>query len=361
METEQQILWATAVIGFAAGFAARQARFCTFGALEDYVLAGNTTRLRSWVFAIAVAMIGVQLLWWTDTAAIGETFYLAERFNPFGLFIGGLMFGIGMAMVGNCAFGMLIRLGGGDLRALFVFMVMGLAAYASAHGIAAVLRVNSLEQLAFSLDGIGGQGLGHVVAAMTGVAVETASLFVGLGLAMVMLFWCFRDRDFARSYKDHLAGFTFGIAVIAAFWVTGGLAREGFAPLDVRSLTYVLPPGETIVYGLTFSGSAMTFPVALVLGTLSGVWAASILARDTHLEGYDEPREMKRDFFGAILMGFGGVTALGCTIGQGVSGMATLSLGAPIAMAGIVIGGLVGLHSMISGSVREGVATLISR
>jgi len=361
MDTEHQVLWAIALIGFAAGFAARRARFCTYGALEDYVMARNTVRLRSWVFAIVVAIVGVQLLWWTDAAAIGESFYLDARFNPVGLFIGGLMFGIGMAMVGNCAFGMLIRLGGGDLRALFVFMVMGLAAYASARGIAAVFRVYSLEPFAFSLDAIGGQGLGHVVAAITGMAVEDASLVSGLLIALGLLVWCFRDPAFARSHRDHFAGLIFGLAVVAGFWVTGGLAREGFAPLDVRSLTYVLPPGETIVYGLTFSGAVMSFPVAMTLGTLVGVWAASMLARDTQLDGYDEPREMKRDFFGAILMGFGGVTALGCTIGQGVSGMATLSLGAPIVVAGIIVGGLVGLHSMISGSVREGIAALFSR
>jgi len=144
MDTEHQVLWAIALIGFAAGFAARRARFCTYGALEDYVMARNTVRLRSWVFAIVVAIVGVQLLWWTDAAAIGESFYLDARFNPVGLFIGGLMFGIGMAMVGNCAFGMLIRLGGGDLRALFVFMVMGLAAIASAQTKKSAMIIKSL-------------------------------------------------------------------------------------------------------------------------------------------------------------------------------------------------------------------------
>lgn len=361
MTIDQSILVAAALIGFAAGFAARRARFCTFGAIEDVVMIGDTTRLRAWLLAIAVAIVGVQVLWWTNLADIGATFYLAPGFNPVALFFGGLLFGLGMAMVGNCAFGMLVRLGGGDLRALFVFLVMGLAAYATARGLTATVRVAVFDGFAMTLDGIGGQGLGHVVAALAGLAPAVASLAVGLVLAVAIVSWCARDPSFRTAWRDWIAGSAVGLAVIAGFWVTGGWARESFAPLDVRSLTYVLPPGESIVYILTFSGAKMTFPIAVTGGTLLGVWFASLLAGDSRLEGYDDGREMKRHFFGAILMGVGGVTALGCTIGQGVSGMATLSLGAPVAMAGVVLGAMFGLRVLISGSVRESLSLFLSR
>lgn len=361
MNIDQSLLVAAGLIGFGAGFAARRARFCTFGAIEDAVMIGDTTRLRTWLLAIAVATLGVQFLWSTDLADIGATFYLSPDFNPVALFVGGLLFGIGMAMVGNCAFGMLIRLGGGDLRALFVFLVMGLAAYATARGLTAIVRITLFDGLTLDLAGIGGQGLGHVAATMTGSVPSVASLAVGLILALAIVFWCLRDPSFRTAWRDWSAAVAMGLAVTAGFWVTGGWARESFAPLDVRSLTYVLPPGESIVYLLTFSGSRMTFPIAVTAGTLLGVWFASLLAGDARLEGYDDGREMKRHFFGAILMGFGGVTALGCTIGQGVSGMATLSLGAPVAMAGVVLGAMFGLRVLISGSVRDGLSLFMSR
>ena len=361
MTFDQSLLVAAALIGFGAGFAARRARFCTFGAIEDVVMIGDVTRLRAWVLAIGVAILGVQLMWWTDTADIGAAFYLSSAFNPVGLFVGGLMFGIGMAMVGNCAFGMLIRLGGGDLRALFVFLVMGLSAYATARGLAAVVRVTLFDGFEMDLSTIGGQGAGHLIGALMGTAPAQASMAAGLSIALLIFAWCLRDGAFRAAHKDWLAGIAVGLAVTAGFWVTGGWSREGFAPLDVRSLTYVLPPGESIVYVLTFSGANMTFPIAVTFGTLIGVWAASLAAGDARLEGYDDAREMKRHFFGALLMGFGGVTALGCTIGQGISGMATLSIGAPIAMAGVVLGAMFGLRVLISGSLRDSMSLFFSR
>lgn len=358
MEISTLILVGAALCGALAGFSARRVRFCTFGAIEDALLIGDSTRLRTWGVVIGVAMITTQTLWALGLIDLGTAFYLSPTFNPVALLVGSLAFGLGMAMVGNCAFGMFIRLGGGDLRAVFVFLVMGIVAYATARGLPALLRVGLFDGLSLSLADLGGQGLGQIVAKVIGSEAAITSLVIGSVVTAGLLFRCLRD---GLSRRDLAAGFSVGLAVAIGFWLTGGLAQEGLAPIDLRSLTYVLPPGEFLVYLMTFTGATMTFPIAMVIGTLAGVWLASMVAGDGRFEGYDGGREMKRHFFGAILMGFGGVTALGCTIGQGVTGLATLSLGAPIAMIGIVVGAVAGIRILMTGSIREGLGSLLAR
>jgi hypothetical protein len=78
-----------------------------------------------------------------------------------------------------------------------------------------------------------------------------------------------------------------------------------------------------------------TFGVMLVLGVLIGSHASARLRGEFKLEGFESPRDFGRHVLGAVMMGFGGVTALGCSIGNGVTGLAWLSSGAILAVAGI--------------------------
>lgn len=344
--------------GCVVGAVAREARFCTFGAIEDWVLAEDSKRLRSWGLAIAVAMLLVQLLDAAGLARIGESFYLAADFGWAGALLGGLLFGFGMAMVGTCGYGTLIRLGGGDLRAIVVFLVLGLTAYMTARGLTGVFRESFIEPLSWNLDELGGQGLSHLLAAALGIERASASLVLGLLLPAAMFWWCFRHAGFRRAYRDIAAGVLIGITVAAGFALTGILGDDPFDPQRVQSLSYVLPPGETIVYLLTFSGATVTFSVGLVTGTIAGAFLAAAAKGELRLEAFDDAREMRRHLLGAFLMGFGGVTALGCTVGQGISGMATLSMSAPIALGGIFLGAAFGLHYLVSGSLREAFAAL---
>ncbi|WP_422368544.1 YeeE/YedE family protein [Pelagibius sp.] len=344
--------------GCVVGAVARGARFCTFGAIEDWVLAEDSRRLRSWGLAIAVAVFLVQLLDAAGLARIGESFYLAADFGWAGALLGGLLFGFGMAMVGTCGYGTLVRLGGGDLRAVVVFLVLGLTAYMTARGLTGVLRESVIEPLSWNLEGLGGQGLSHLLAAALGIERTSASLVLGILLPAAMCWWCFRHAGFRRAYRDIVAGVLIGATVAAGFAVTGILGDDPFDPQRVQSLSYVLPPGETIVYLLTFSGATVTFSVGLVAGTIVGAFLTAAAKGELRLEAFDDAREMRRHLLGAFLMGFGGVTALGCTVGQGISGMATLSMSAPITLGGIILGAAFGLHYLVSGSIREALSAL---
>jgi hypothetical protein len=343
-------------IGMVVGAVARSARFCTFGAIEDWILMDDTRRMRAWGLAIAVAMTMVQALNIFGIVPIGESFYLSASFGWAGAIVGGLLFGFGMAMVGTCGYGSLVRLGGGDLRAVVVALVIGLSAYMAARGITGVFREVVIEALNLDLSALGGQGLFHLAAWAFDVSSATASLWCSTLVVGGLLFWCFSDDGFRRSSTDIIAGLLIGLAVAGGFAATGILGQDHFDPQQIESLTYALPPGEFIVYLATFSGATASFGIGVVPGTILGAFLVAARKRQLRLEAFDDAREMRRHLLGAFLMGTGGVAAMGCTVGQGISGMSTLALSAPIALASIFAGASFGLHYLITGSLREAFA-----
>ncbi len=341
------------LLGAIAGWVARWARFCTFGAVEDMVLTGDQRRLKSWALAIAIAMVAVQLMHVSDIARIDETFYLGTQFHWAGAIVGGLLFGLGMALVGTCGFGTLVRIGGGDLKAFVTFLVMGLTAYMTAGGVTGYARRFVLEAVDLDLASIGGQGLPHLTAALFGVDAQVLWLPMALVFAGLLLAWCFSNGGLNGNSRDVASGIIIGLVVAGGFAATGIIGSDPFEPASVRSLSYVISPGRAVIYLLTFIGTTIDFSIALVFGTLAGSFAAAIWNKELRIEAYDDAREMQRHLLGAFLMGFGGVSAYGCTIGQGVSGMATLSAAAPLALGSIFIGATCGLNYLLTGSVRD--------
>lgn len=341
------------VLGVIAGWVARRVRFCTFGAVEDMVLLGDLRRLKSWALAIAVAMVAVQLMHVSDIARIDETFYLGTQFHWAGAIVGGLLFGLGMALVGTCGFGTLVRIGGGDLKAFVAFLVMGLTAYMTAGGVTGYVRRYVIEAVDLDLTSIGGQGLPHLVAALFGMDAQVLWMPMALLIAGLLLAWCFSGGGLNGNPRDVTSGIIIGLVVAGGFAATGIIGNDPFDPAPVRSLSYVITPGRAVIYLLTFIGTTIDFSIALVFGTLAGSLAAALWNKELRIEAYDDAREMRRHLLGAFLMGFGGVSAYGCTIGQGVSGMATLSAAAPLALGSILIGATGGLYYLLTGSVRE--------
>lgn len=348
-------------LGAVMGATAREARFCTFGALEDFVLAGKTQRIKAWALAIAVAMISVQIMHSAGIARIDEVFYLQPTFGLIGAVAGGLLFGLGMSMVGTCGYGVLVRMAGGDMKALFNFLVIGLTGYMTARGVTSLLRTNMIDSLMIDLSSMGGQGIPHLIANLTGLQVDKLWLPTGLLVGGGLLFFCFKDAKFRNSRRDIVAGMLIGLSVAGGFYITGTYGADPFDPIRVQSLTYVLPLGETLVWLMTFTGSIMTFSISVVVGTVAGAIAVAALRHEFRLEGFDDIKDMRRHLLGAAAMGTGGVTALGCTIGQGITGISTLAMAPPIALASIFTGATFGLHWLMTGSAREAWLMLTGR
>ncbi len=343
--------WLLPVAGLAAGivlgFAARHQHFCTMNALERHWYAGDSSGLRTWALAAAVAMVFTQALDFAGLVDTGASFYLSTDLAWTGAIIGGLAFGVGMALVGTCGFGALVRLGGGSLRSLVVLVVLGLSALAAQRGLIAQGRRKIVDDLALDLSSAGDQSAGSILSAVFGMDLHVA---VAVVVATLVLFWVFKDGAFRRNYGRIATGSTIG-AIIAFGWVvTTAAQRTSFDPVQVEAGSFVVPVADTILQFVTFTGVLPDYGVGLVVGVVLGAGACALRRRDLRWEACDSAGELGRHLLGGFLMGTGGVFAMGCTIGQGVTAFSALAVSAPLAMISIAVGARLGLAYLVEGS-----------
>jgi uncharacterized membrane protein YedE/YeeE len=116
-------------------------------------------------------------------------------------------------------------------------------------------------------------------------------------------------------------------------------------PSPPISLTYIRPVGDTLQWLALYTATPMPgFGVASVFGALLGAFAAALAMGRFRLATFAGTGDTLRNLLGAALMGVGGVMALGCTVGQSVTGVSTLALGSFVTFAAIVAGGFIGLR-----------------
>lgn len=341
--------------GIVLGLAARLGRFCTLTAIEDTLFGSDTRRLRMWGLALAIAIAGVALLALTGQVDFSKSRYHGLPLNPVAWIIGGLMFGFGMALCGTCGYGTLARVGGGDLRALFGFLVIGISAYMAIAGPTAHLRVLAIAPLALD------EGLtSRTFTDWLGPA-PYAGFLLSLLVAAILFFLSVASSAFRRSPRHMFWGAMVGLAIVSGWITTAQLATDPFDPRPLESHTYSLPLGQTIVYFMTMSSSTLTFGIGATLGVVLGAFVGALLRREFRWEGTDDPREMRRHLVGAFLMGTGGVYAGGCTIGQGVSAASLLAISAPVVMLSIWCGAWLGLSYLMEGSISNSLRALLRR
>jgi len=325
--------------GVFLGLAARLGRFCTLGAIEDYFYGGSSVRLRMWGTAIGTAIFVTFTCAALGLIDLGQTAYLSQSLNLPAAIIGGLMFGYGMALSGNCGFGALSRLGGGDLRSFVIVLVMGLAAYMVMSGPFAKLRITLFPHHAASADTT---GIAHWLSGISGVDVEAIGIAVGLTVLVISLITKSDD-------KSYFWGGVVGLAIASGWIGTTFVSQTGFDGTPVVSHTFSAPIGETMLYAMTASGNTLSFAVGSVLGVLVGAFIGSLFKGHFRWEACEDPRELRRQIAGAALLGVGAVIATGCSIGQGLSAFSTLAISAPITLAAIFVGAYIGLRQLIEG------------
>jgi len=329
--------------GILLGLAARIGRFCTLGAIEDLLYQQSSVRMRMWFFAIGSAVFGTFSLIGLGLLDAQSAIYLSFGFNPVASILGGLVFGYGMALAGSCGFGSLARVGGGDLRALMIVLIMGIAAYVTLSGPLAAPRVAYLGYPV--ADGPVLPGIAHWLAARTG---GSATVF-GLVIGAAILAGALASRAFLARPGAIFWAAVVGLAVISGWAGTYWVAQNGFSAIPVESHTFSAPIGDSIFYAMTSSGSSLNFGIGSVAGVVIGAFIGCLIKGHFRWEACEDPRELRRQIGGASLMGIGAVVAFGCSIGQGVSAFAVLSYGAPVTFIGIVAGAALGLHQLISG------------
>ncbi|GMR18143.1 MAG: YeeE/YedE family protein [Gammaproteobacteria bacterium] len=333
-------LWAF-LVGAVFGAVANKTNFCTMGAISDWVNMGNKNRLRAWFLAIGVAVIGSQLLQSMTALDLGNSIYLTSNFGWLGHLAGGLIFGIGMTLASGCAQRTLVLVGSGNLKSLVVILVLAISAYMTLRGLIALFRINVIEVTNIDLTQmeIQNQGIATIIAAFTGIENVTmltwvVAAIVGLGL----IGFAFKSQQFRASFDNVLAGISIGIFVTAAWYITGIVGFDDFEPVPLESFTFIAPVGNSLQYLMTYTGSTINFGIAAVFGVIAGSFLYAITTGKFRIQTFISRSDMVAHLIGAALMGFGGVLSLGCTIGQGVTGMSTLALGSLITLGSIIFG-----------------------
>ena len=347
------VVWGGFGLALILGFVAARTNFCTMGAISDVVNMEHWGRVRMWLLAIAVAMIGTNLLYYGELIDLSKSIYHRPSLPWLSMLVGGILFGIGMTLAGGCANKNLLRLGGGSLRSLVVLVFVAISAYMTLKGLFGQWRSSFLDPVAIDLSGFGmeGQGLPHLLAALTGMPAKTALLAATAAVALALLIFVFKDKRFRTNGEQVIGGTILGLIITTAWYLTGhiGFAENpetleltffGTSSRTLESMSFVAPTAYTLELLMLWTDKSLrlTFGVATVLGVALGSLIYALGARKFRWEGFASVEDLGNQIVGGLLMGFGGVTAMGCTIGQGMSGVSTLAIGSFIALSGIVAG-----------------------
>lgn len=342
--------WWGLAIGIIFGFVVYRTNYCAMGAISDIDSFGDYRRFRAWMLAAATAMVGAWFLQANEIADLSSSIYLTTNLNIVASIIGGLLFGYGMVFAGGCVTKNIVRVGAGDLRSAINLVVVGIFGYMTIGGILALVRTTTFGPFVIDLTekDLETQSVGSIVSLVTGTDVQSTNMMAMIVIAAVIAIWCFKDKKF-RSSPVHIAsGLVIGLCVIGA-WMLTGLAADELADVvvPVASLSFVRPTGDTLEYLMRYSAlGAPSIGVVTLTGTLLGSFIGAIAMKRFKFTTFADPVDTKRNLFGAALMGIGGILALGCTVGQAVTGVSTLAVGSMITFAAIVAGGFIGIRHL---------------
>ena len=329
------------LVGIVFGAVVNKTNFCTMGAVSDWVNMGNKGRLRAWFLAIGIATLVTQALQYRGIIDLSEAIYLTPNFGWLGYLCGGFLFGVGMTLASGCVNRTLVRVGGGNLKSLVVLIIIGLTAYMTMRGLLALVRVNVFEvsNINLAAHDISDQGIGTLVSSTLGLGnTPLVQNIVTVIVAGGLVAYALKGRELRASFNNILAGTAIGLIIPAGWYITGVVGFDDFEPLRLESYTFTGPIAEGLMYLMTFTGSTINFGIAAVFGMILGSFLYVILTGKFRLESFSDREDMVRHMVGGVFMGFGGVLALGCTIGQGITGMTTLALGSLLALISIIFG-----------------------
>ena len=344
------------VLAFVFGAVANKTHFCTMGAISDVVQMGMWGRMRMWLLAIAVAILGANALSLLGLVDLSQSIYPRPRFIWLAHIIGGTLFGFGMVLASGCGNRTLVRLGGGSLKSLVVLAFLAISAYMTLKGLFGMARVNWIEPFALDFTAMGGQYLPALAQYLFGASRANLQIIVAAAIAIPLLLFIFKDGDFRRDTDLIFGGIVIGVLVVAGWYVTGHIGYGenpdtlemvffGTNTRAAESFSFVAPVAYSLELLMLWSDRslAVTFGIASVAGVILGSAAYALASGKFRWEGFTDIADMRHHIVGGMLMGFGGVTGLGCTIGQGITGVSTLALGSFLTLFSIIGGALLAL------------------
>jgi len=371
MEVATQLLIYIGILGFILGFVVTKTNFCTMGAVSDWVNIGDLSRFKSWMLAAAIAILGVAILNFLSFFDINDSRipYRNSLLAWPRYIIGGLMFGIGMTYASGCGNKVLIRVGGGNLKSLVVLIVAGIMAYVMTrtdfYGIIFHSWMNPIS-LDLAQIGILDQSLPTIISSTFSINNSANfNLIIGVIVSSIMIFMIFKSGKFIQNFDNVFSGIIVGLVIVMAWLLTGGVTGQEWIeandflddPLPgvgMQSFTFINPMGETLI----FAGNVpnlyyLTFGVTALLSVITGAFVYSILSNNFRIEWFLSKQDFIRHIIGAVLIGIGGVLAMGCTIGQGVTGVSTLAIGSFITLIFIILGAAITMKVEFYNAVYE--------
>lgn len=351
----KSVLWATFLIALALGAVMQKTGFCSMGAISDAFIISSWDRFRQWFLAIGVAIVGFTLMSYFGVIDPLKSFYTSNKFLWLSTLVGSILFGFGMVLASGCGSKTLVRIGGGNLKSIVVFMVLGLTSYMTMRGFLGVLRLNTLDTvfIAFNTP----QDLPSLLSGPLGIARANLHLMLGLIIGFAFIAYALSKKAF-WSLNNIFAGVAVGLAICAIWWVSGNLGHVAEDPNTLEevflvtnsgrmeSLSFVAPYAYSLDWLMMYSDTSkiLTVGIVAVAGVILGSAIVSLLTKSFRWESFRNTEDTANHLVGAALMGFGGVTALGCTVGQGLSGISTLAVGSLLALPGFIFGAYLALH-----------------
>lgn len=362
--TAQMVVWGGLIIGLILGLAGQSSRFCVRGAIADWVHFRGPARFLSWFIAVAVAAVGIQALISWGLFEPARTLAWSSRFVWLSYVVGGLLFGIGMVMAGGCPQRSLVKTGEGNLRSLVVLILAALVAMMTLKGVFAQFRAGVLDNVALTL--AGPQDIGSLAAGVAPVSAGGFRWLVALALLAAAISLAWRSRA-AMQPAHWMGAVVVGLLVPSAFLLTGyiGFVAEHPETLEPAwlgtqsrrpeglSFSAPLANGVDLLTLWSDKSTVATFGVMLALGVVAGSFASARMRGKFKLESFRTPGDLLSHMAGAALMGFGGITAVGCSIGQGVTGLAMLSAGSVLAVGSMVAGAVLALTVQESRKIKR--------
>jgi len=359
------VAWGGFALAFIFGAVANKTNFCTMGAVSDMVNMGDWGRMRMWLLAIAVAILGSNALQLAGVVDLSKSIYPGPNVPWLSYLVGGFAFGVGMTLGSGCGSKTLIRIGAGSLKSLVVFVFLGIAAYATLRGLFGALRVAVLDPVSVTL--ATGQDLPSLLARAFGADKRTMLMLASALVAGALLLFVFMERGFRGNFDGILGGVVVGLVVVGGWYVSGKLGylaedpntlQEAFLGTNsgrLESLSFVAPQAYTLELLMFWTDKSriVTFGIASALGVVAGSAAYALATGSFRWESFRDAKDTANHMLGGLLMGFGGVTAMGCTVGQGITGFSTLALGSMLTFLAIVAGAALTMKWQYARMMRE--------
>jgi uncharacterized protein len=360
------VAWGAFILAFIFGAIGNKTNFCTMGAVSDWVNMGSLNRMRMWLLAIGIAILGSNALQLAGVVDLSKSIYPGPNFTWLSYIVGGFLFGVGMTLGSGCGSKTLIRIGAGNLKSVVVFIVAGIAAYMTLRGILGAFRVGVLEQATVTLST--GQDLPSLFSAVSGLSRNALILILSLVMGGGLIVFAYASKDFRSNFDYTLGGVVTGLVVVGGWYVSGHIGhlaedpntlQEAFVATNtgrMEAFSFVAPLAWSLDYLMFWTDKTkiVTFGIASAAGVIAGSAAYALAAGKFRWEGFRDAEDTGMHMIGGLLMGFGGITALGCTIGQGISGFSTLAVGSILTFMAIVAGSAATMKWQYWRMTREG-------